>query len=155
MKRVLVAALVLLGPASLSAQDAQDVQGVQGVQSVPGIVRTGKWIGAGVFAGSMALALLEHRAADNALDRLRSFCRQASCAIGPDGRYIDPDAESRYAEVVNGDRMARVWLIAGQVTFVATAALFVVELTKDRGTTNIPFSGMVVEPGRIGWRLEF
>lgn len=150
-----IALIVMLGfvPAALVAQGVQGVQSVQ--REVPAIVRTGKWIGAGIFAGSMAMALLEHQGANRALDRLRDYCRVGSCAIGPDGRYVDQAAESRYREVISGDRMARVWLIAGQVTFVATAALFVVELTTDRGTTNIPFSGLSVGPGRVGWKLEF
>lgn len=125
------------------------------MQGVPAVVRTGKWIGAGLFVGSMAMALLEHRSADNAMDELRDYCRVGSCAIGGDGRYLDASAEARYQQVVDGDRLARVWLIAGQATFVATAALFVIELTREKGTTNIPFSGMLVEPGRIGWRLRF
>lgn len=159
IREVLVA---LLLPGVLGAQNAQGAQGTPSTQStpstqreVPALVRTGKWIGAGIFAGSMAMAFIEHHSANRAFDRLRDYCRVGSCAIGPDGRYVDAGAEARYKEVVGGDRTARVWLIVGQATFVATAALFVVELTTDRGTTNIPFSGLVVEPGRVGWRLTF
>ncbi len=119
----------------------------------PAIVRHGKWAAAGLFAGSIALAVVQHSAANDALDDLRVFCRTGSCVIGPDGRYADVDAEALYQRVVSGDRAARVWLIAGQAAFVGTAALFIIDLKGRRGRTNIPFQGLVVTPGRLGIRL--
>lgn len=148
MIRKLLLVALLLAPATLRAQTAPR-------DSLPGIVRYGKWAGAAAFAGSITLAVIENRAATRAFDRLRDYCGVGSCAIGPDGRYADPGAESRWQEVVSNDRAARVWLIASQITFVGTAALFVVELTRGKGTTNIPYSGLLVEPGRMGWRLSF
>jgi hypothetical protein len=75
--------------------------------------------------------------------------------VGPDGRYLDPSAEERYQRVVVGDRRARAWLVGGQVALVGSVALFVIELTREKGSQNIPYSGLVVEPGRYGTRVGF
>jgi len=133
---------------SLSAQQVR-------IDSTPGLVRYGKWAGVAAFAGTMTMAVLENRDATNAFNRLREYCGTASCSIGANGRYTDAGAEARWNEIVANDRSARLWLVASQVTFVGTAALFVLELTREKGTTNIPYAGLLVEPGRLGWRLTF
>jgi hypothetical protein len=148
VRRLAIAALLLL-PAAAQAQTAPRID------TVPALVRHGKWVGAAAFAGVITMAVVQHNSANRAWDRLVEYCNTANCALAPDGRYQDAGAEAHYQNVVRGDRAARVWLIAGQVTLVGTAALFVLELTRERGTTNIPFSGLLVEPGRVGWRLSF
>ncbi|MBI1723884.1 MAG: hypothetical protein HYR48_08260 [Gemmatimonadetes bacterium] len=125
----------------------------------PGI-KYGKWAAAAAAVGFTALGIRTHHAANADFRALADYCRsRGACAIGPDGRYADPVAEERYRAVVRGDRAARAWLVSGQAALVGSAVLFVLELKRDRGPPNIPYSGFVVEPGafgtRVGFRLPF
>lgn len=127
---------------------------------VPPIIRYGKWGAAALFAGFTTLGVVQHRNANQAFSRLQDFCRVGgSCAIGPDGRYANPAAESRYQDVVSNDRAARAWLISGQVALAGATAMFIVELLQQRETRNIPLQGLLIEPGawdtRIGWSVAF
>ena len=157
MRRSAPLALALLVAAPvprLTAQSAAD----SGRAQPPAIVHYGKWGAAALFAGLTSLGVLEHDRANSAFDRLTAFCLNVGpCGIGPDGRYANPAAESRYQEVVRGDRAARAFLLSGQVALAGTAALFILDLMKEHGTPNIPFSGLLLEPGRqtrLGWRLR-
>ena len=121
------------------------------VSDVPPIVHYGKWGAATLFAVFTAAGVIEHNAANNSYRGLQSYCLgQGSCAIGPDGRYANPQAEQRYQNVVRGDRAARVWLLSGQVALGGAAVLFVMDLLHEHGTKNIPYAGLVVAPGRFG-----
>lgn len=145
---MVLALAALFAAAPLAAQSRYD--------SIPPLVRAGKWVGAAAFAGAITMALVQHNAANRAYDGLLFYCTNANCTTDAQGRYVDPGAEQRYQDVVRGDRAARIWLIAGQVTLVGTAVLFVLELTRERGTTNIPYTGhLLVEPGRVGLRFDF
>lgn len=121
------------------------------VRTVSPVVHYGKWGAVLAFASLTALGALEHSQANEAYERLRGFCRDGgSCAIGPDGRYANPVAESRYQAVVTSDRAARTLLVSGQVALGGAAALFIVELLVDRGTKNIPLQRVLVAPQRDG-----
>ncbi len=153
MRRALAAvALALVAARPLAAQSDS------GRAYTPPIVHYGKWGAAALFVGFTSLGVIEHDRANSAYDRLTAYCLNTGpCTIGADGRYTNPGAESRYQEVVNGDRAARLWLVSGQVALAGTAALFIIELLKEHGTRNIPFNGLLLEPGRrqtkLGWRL--
>jgi hypothetical protein len=152
-------ALVLAGALARPAL-AQNSSGARPERAVSPVVHYGKWGAALLFVGFTALGALEHAQANDAFDHLQDFCRTgASCAIGADGRYVNPVAESRYLQVVSSDRAARTWLVSGQIALGGAAALFVVELLRERGTRNIPFQGLTVTPARtgtrIGWTLHF
>lgn len=131
-----------------------------GGADVPGIVKWGKWGAAALFLGLTTAGVLEHQSADDAYASLTRYCSNIGpCNLGPDGRYLNPTAEQMYQEVVDGDRQARALFITGQVALAGAAALFVVELMKERGTRNIPYSGFTAAPYRggwnVGWRLTF
>ena len=82
------------------------------------------------------------------------YCQQVGgCALGPDGRYTSPEAEARYRAVVHGDRAARAYLLGAQAGLVGSVVMFVLELKRGRGTRNIPYSGLIVRPGRFGTRV--
>ena len=120
----------------------------------PAAIHYGKWAAAAAAAGFTALGIRSHNRADDDFRALSDYCRvQGTCIVGGDGRYTDPGAEARYRQVVHGDRMARAWLISGQAALVGSVVLFVLELQRDRGPKNIPFSGLVVEPGPLGTRV--
>jgi len=68
---------------------------------------------------------------------------------------VDPAAEAQYQNVVEGDRAARTWFIGAQAALVGAVTLFVLELKyAPKGPANIPFHGLIVEPGRLGVRLR-
>jgi hypothetical protein len=152
-RALLLAALLALPDVAAAQQQPADAP-----PPVPGIVRHGKWAAAALFVAATTIAVLENRGADDDFDDLRTMCGTAvPCSIGQDGRYTDPLAEAQYREIVAGDRAARAWFIAGQVALAGAAALFVIELRHTRGSTNIPYSGLIVKPARsgtqLGWRI--
>jgi hypothetical protein len=124
----------------------------------PGGIKYGKWAAAAIAALTTAVGVHEHNAGNNAYAALVGYCSQiAVCRIAPDGRYADARAEAAYQQVVRDDRAARVWLVAGQVSAVGAAVLFVLELRHVAGPPNIPFNGLLVEPGlrqtKVGFRV--
>lgn len=134
--------------------------GPEGPNPTPRIVRWGKWGVAALWVGLTVGGVLEHQSADAAYNDLQQYCFDTGpCTLGADGRYTNPDAEARYQEVVQGDRNARALFVTGQVALAGAAALFVVELMKEKGTHNIPFNGLIVAPVRgggmhVGWSLK-
>lgn len=105
------------------------------------LVKYGKWA---VVAGSVGmnyLALRSHNRADDAFNSLKTLCVDHSrCNLGPDGSYLDPEAENLYQSSLRYDRIARGWLIGGEAALAGAAALFVWELTQPKGRPgNIPF----------------
>lgn len=132
---------------------AAQVQVPRDVVTPPGI-RYGKWAAAAVAVGFTAMGIRTHQEADDDFRALADYCKaQGACALGTDGRYTDPVAEARYRDIVRGDRTARAWLISGQTAIVGSAILFVLELKRERGPRNIPYSGLVIEPGAFGTRI--
>ncbi len=155
------AVLLLLSaalPARATAQGAPPATRPE--HRVSPVIHYGKWGAALLFAGFTALGALEHAQANSSYSDLQQFCRAgSSCGIGPDGRYTDPGAESRYQQVVSSDRAARTLLVGGQIALGGAAALFVVELLRERGTTNVPFHGLILASARtglhVGWTLHY
>jgi hypothetical protein len=122
--------------------------------TTPPAVKYGKWGAALLFAAFTAAGAIEHNAAESRFRALASYCiNTGPCTIGADGRYANPNAESRYQAVIQRDRTARVWFLSGQIAMGGAAALFVVELLHEHGTRNIPYSGLMVEPGRLGTKI--
>jgi hypothetical protein len=151
MCRVAVIASVLAGP--LRAQTA-DAKG----QSAPPAIKWGKWAAAALAAGFTALGIHQHNSGDAAYTALINYCTQAGpCPLASDGHYANAQAEALYQRVVRDDRSARAWLIGGEIAAVGSAVLFVLELGRDKGPPNIPYSGLLVEPGfratKLGFRL--
>ena len=99
-------------------------------------------IGAGVYAYS------ESRAADDAYADLRRYCRadEARCTLAG-GSYADPRAESLYRLSNDGDRRARIGLVAGQAALLGSVAFWIVDLGQGGPPENIPY-----DPDRGGRR---
>lgn len=123
-------------------------------QPVPPAIHYGKWATAVLALGFTGLGLRAHNGADADFRDLVDYCKRAGgCTLGPDGRYANAEAEARYRAVVHGDRAARAYLVGGQAALVGSVVLFVLELKRGRGTRNIPYSGLIVRPGRFGTRV--
>lgn len=138
---------------TLAARSAA-AQAPQAEYRTPAAVKYGKWAAATLAVGFTAFGIQAHNRADADFRSLADYCRtSASCQIGADGRYVDPVAESRYWDVVHGDRLSRALLVTGQLNLIAGVALFVIELKHGRGPQNIPYSPLIVEPGPVGTRI--
>jgi hypothetical protein len=151
-----VVILALLA-APLAAQQADTAS----VRATPFALKYGKWAALATAVGMGIKAAGAHADADRAFRSLNSYCfdDHARCDIGVDGHYLDPVAERYYQTSVRRDRHARGWLFGGEAALLATAGLFVCDLTRPkRPPRNIPFAPTVSVAGaatRIGMRLEF
>jgi hypothetical protein len=144
-------ALILLAGA---AGEARAQTSVPRPETAPALVRHGKWVTAAFAIGFTALGIRAHHGADADFRRLVDYCQVVGgCAIGPDGRYANSEAEARYQTVVRGDRAARAWLLGGQAAFAGSVVLWIMELNRVKGPRNIPYSPFIVAPGRHGTRL--
>jgi hypothetical protein len=155
-RAVVIAAAMAAAAAASSPVRAQQAEPAR--QASP-MIKWGKWAAAAAAASFTALGIRQHNAGDAAFRDLVAYCRTTLCALTPQGRYADPQAEARYQRVVRDDRSARAWLIGGQVAAIGSALLFVLELRHGREPPNIPYSGLMVESGadgaRLGWRVVF
>ena len=121
---------------------------------MPLAIHYGKWVTAALAVGFTALGVRAHNGADTDFRGLVEYCHQVGgCALGPDGRYTSREAEARYRAVVRGDRAARAYLLGAQAALVGSVVMFVLELKRGRGTRNVPYSGLIVRPGRFGTRV--
>jgi hypothetical protein len=149
-----IAMAVALAPQPARAQADTAAAPARGPGSAVGWA---KWVAAAFAAGFTALGVEQHNSGNAAFRSLIRYCGQVTCALTPDGRYSDPLAEATYQAVVRSDRAAREWLVAGQVTAVGTAVLFVVDLMRQTEPPNIPYSGLMVDARdgitRVGWRI--
>lgn len=151
--------VIAAAPAARPAFAQSDSSAAAPYRTAPAIT-WGKWAAAALAVGSTVLGIHQHNAGNNAYRDLVLYCGEAiTCSIGPGGRYVDARAEATYQQVVRDDRSARAWLVLGQVAAVGSAVLFVLELRHEAGPPNIPFSGLLVEPGnramRLGYRVPF
>lgn len=154
--------LVVFAAAPLAAQQPSPEPGAGWTRPV---AHYGKWVAmvaAAVFTG---LAVREHDRSAQAWDQLLGICRNdnADCTVAADGRYVNQVAENHYQRSLYFDARARRRLLAGQVTLVVAATLFIADLARGpNGPPNIPFdpNRLVVAPAagggtRVGWRLQF
>jgi len=154
----LAAALAGLAPGSgLSAQEGSPTPPPRSGWT-SGVVHYGKWATAAAAIGFTVLAAREHRDADHHWRALIALCRDdnAACQQRADGQYVDYTAELLYQQTLYFDHRARRRLIAGQVSLLTSAALFILDLRRHRdGPPNIPLHGMelTAEPWRDGARL--
>lgn len=112
----------------------------------------GKWVTAAGVAAFSIVAATEHRLSRRDWTSLLTICRSAddACTVGPDGRYLRADAEALYQRSRAYDRRANRWLVAAQVSLIATTALFIIDLHPGQGPENIPFPANQLEVGRVG-----
>ena len=127
----------------------------------PMVVKYGKWATLALAVGMGLKASAAHHDADRAFNQLSSYCLTdpTRCNQGSGGGYIDQVAEGYYQTSVHRDRHARGWLLGGEGALLATAGLFVWELTLPKQPPkNIPFEPTVSVVGpttRIGLRVTF
>jgi len=110
------------------------------------VVHHGKWLTAGATVAFVVLAQREHGSSQRDWERLLTICRSAddACTQGPDGRYLRADAEQFYQRSRVFDRRANRRILGAQISLLATAALFIMDLRRQDGPENIPFSPLRV-----------
>jgi hypothetical protein len=130
-------------------------------RGTPFALKYGKWVTLAAAVGMGLKASAAHHDADRAFNSLSSYCDvdPTRCSQGPGGAYVDPIAEGYYQASIGYDRQARRWLMGGEAAVLATAGLFVWELTRPRlPPKNIPFSPTVSVVGtstRVGVSVAF
>jgi hypothetical protein len=135
------------------------------VQAAPSgsgpLVKYGKWVLAAGAIGMNYLAARAHDRADERFDLLKNRCFDDSnlCSVDAAGSYINGESERFYQESLRYDRQARRWLFGGETALVASAAMFVWELTRrNPKPDNIPFEPEVRslrQATGVGIRLDF
>lgn len=130
------------------------------------VIHYGKWTTAAAAVGLTILAAREHDRANDHWQQLLALCNQsnATCAIGPDDRYVSSQAELDYQQTLYFDRRARHRLLGAQLSLLTSATLFILDLRHRGGNPpNIPFHGARLEPtaeplgdgARVGMRIAF
>jgi hypothetical protein len=103
----------------------------------------GKWALLGAAAGAATWGVLETRRADDAYEALEARCATdpEACAERLDsGAYADAELEAAYRDVVRRDRRAGRALLAGELGFVASVVLFVLDLRNARPAEDVPYA---------------
>jgi len=126
------------------------------------LVHVGKWLTAAGAISFTVMASNQHRFSRREWDSLLEICRSAqdACVVGPDGKYLRADAEALYQRSRNYDYLANRWLMAAQVSLVATTALFIIDLNPGSGPENIPYPseirvGAIPEGASVGVSWSF
>ena len=128
------------------------------------LVHWGKWATAASAIAFTAMGAREHHYSDVEWNQLLDICRNnnADCMVGPNGRYVNANAELLYQASLGFDRRARRWLLGAQGTALITAALFISDLRHHSDEPeNIPFKpvSLEVSPTRdgahLGMRIAF
>jgi hypothetical protein len=154
---LLLLVLACIAPALVAAQETPPAVTVQRTTWRQSVVHYGKWLTAASAIAFTALAEREHRQSQREWDRLLDICRanNTACALGPDGRYRNYQAELHYTKSIYYDHRARHRLLAGQLSLLATAAMFIADLRPDKGPGNIPFHPLEVGPAPGGDGVSF
>ena len=106
------------------------------------LIKYGKWVLAAGAIGMNYLAARAHDRADERFDLLEQHCfdDESLCRLDPSGHYANAESEGLYQESLRYDRQARRWLFGGETALLASAAMFVWELTRHTPKPdNIPF----------------
>ncbi len=153
-------ALTLLGLVGVLALSRLSAQGgdVRPATWRRAAVHYGKWSVAAVAVAFTALGAHEHQSSNRVFRQLLDLClaNSADCALASDGTYRNPAAEQLYQTSIHYDGRARVRLLLGQVSLLASAGLFLADLRhRSNDPGNIPFRGakLTVEPGRDATRV--
>ncbi len=150
---LLLALALSLGAGPAHAQDTSSGTGPW--------IKYGKWVLAAGAIGMNFLAARSHEHADDNFDALESRCFDdpSLCSVNSSGTYVNAESEQLYQESLRYDRQARRWLFGGETALLASAAMFVWELTRNAPKPdNIPFEPEVRSLHRatgVGVRVGF
>ncbi len=156
--RIVILALLATPVAPVAAQQRDSVWTTSGS---PRLVKYGKWLTLAAAVGMGIKASSAHQDGDRSYRQLKAYCDidRSRCDQTAAGGYIDRTAERYYQRSLHHDRVARRWLLGGEITLIGTAGLFVWELTRPkRLPDNIPFEpefSVTPYDTRFGLRVGF
>jgi hypothetical protein len=163
LRPLLLAAL--LAAASTAAAGAQEPDSTASAPLLVTVSHWGRWpalVGAGAL---VALAAVRNGDAKDARAALEVYCVAdlGRCALtenpdGSGGQYVDPVAEALYQEYASLSAQAQGLLIGGQLTLLAAAAMFLIDLVhQDNDFGNIPYTPLELytTPNRVGLAMRF
>ena len=164
MKRIgLLSALALTLATVLAAQQGKPGPAADhGARS--GLVHYGKWVTAALAVTFTALGAHEHTNSNESFRQLLHLCHanNANCTLAPDGSYLTPSAEQLYQTSLSFDRRARLRLLVGQASLLASAGLFLADLGRHAGgPDNIPYPPVKLSvdartgAALVGFRVRF
>ena len=160
--RLLPAVAIVVGLSAISAGAPGAAAQAPAATHIPAVAKYGKWALLAASIGFNLQALHEHRLADDTFAQLNDLCTAAEhsrCLTDASGVYLDPVAEGIYQSSLRSDRRARLWLVAGETVLLGSAAIFVWELSRPKGSDpNIPFTprvGMIGERTTLGLEIAF
>ena len=158
MKRIwLLPALALTLATTLAAQQGKPIPAADHGARSSGFVHYGKWVTAALAVTFTALGAHEHTNSNQSFRQLLDLCHanSANCTLAPDGSYLTPSAEQLYQTSLSFDRRARLRLLVGQASLLASAGLFLADLGRHAGgPDNIPYPPVKVSvDGRTGAAL--
>lgn len=115
----------------------------QAERRVSAVIGIGKWVTLGAAAASAVYGFSESSRADDLYNALEVDCQANpdTCrGRDPSGRYLDSDFEQRYQDVLSIDRRTRQALVVSQVSLLASAILFVLDLRSDTTRPDVPYT---------------
>lgn len=122
----------------------------------------GRWVGLVGAVGMIGVAAAEQESARDAFDAFETYCLDdpARCQLPPgganEGPYADPRAEELFQEYAAHERLARGYLLGGQLTLVAAGGMFLIDLLHDDDQPeNIPFTPFELYSTRNKLGLSF
>ena len=143
MKRIgLLPALALTLATTLAAQQGKPGLAADHGARSGGLVHYGKWVTAALAVTFTALGAHEHTNSNATFRQLLDLCHanNADCTLAPDGSYLTPSAEALYQASIRFDRRARLRLLVGQASLLASAGLILADLGRHAGgPDNIPY----------------
>ncbi len=125
-----------------------------------------KWITLGASAGFAILGFALHEQAEQDFRQLVALCESdaENCRdTASGGAFNDPALEELFQSVLSKDDWARVSLIAAQVMFGVTAALFIIDFQRKGGPADIPYEPpdnsnqlrVSIRPGEVAVKYYF
>ncbi len=122
-----------------------------------------KWVTLGFSVGLGLYGFVLHEQADDAFDQLVLVCQSdpVNCRdTHPDGSYRDPELEDLFQQAATKDDQAQASLIAANLFFAASAALFIIDFQGKDAPGDIPYHPegekqlqLSVTPGQIVLRF--
>ncbi len=156
--RVILGLAILVAYAGTAAI-AQEA-GSKGKPWYVSVSHYGKWVALASAIGLTTMAAIRHEDANTVFDGLNEICRSSSqnCILNAQGTYENQDAERLFRETKRLDGQANRFLLGGQLTLIASGAMFLIDLVLDEDKPeNIPYTPLKVynAPNKIGLGFEF
>jgi hypothetical protein len=139
-----LAGCLVTQPASASAQQLERSfsQDTSTLQVRHPVVRIGKWLTLGGAAGAAAYGVQMNAESDRRYADLERLCQDTPerCVRTSTGEFAEIELEREYQEILRLDDRAKLALVVGQVSILASVVLFVLDLPRGASGEDIPYT---------------